>query len=490
MLDEAPSWKEVIAVAKRIRVAVQKPAPALHGEPHRAPILLPECCETRWNSELRLVKAIVKKHEMLPLEHQFTVPQMRIARAMIAMFGPVARFTDIVQANSATVLDAMAAFSIIVDVVQCDDLPSFEEAVANPYTGASDNATSLFSNEDMSDASAATTRSAAPVLRPPTFFEKVMRERSSTFLCDATTLLACMAPSLDIGNVFGTGENGIATDVCGMMATICAKPAILAFLADEDLRRRLPEECASMKQRGIYSAVNAPYTAQRYLGVMVTDGAKLRMPALAALVSALAKLLPSEASVERLFSQLKHIVGEHRSSISSTAVFAALQLRGLLNAMPDVCADAVYDDGAHPSTVDGAAQGAVAAEKPPAEPELTGRIAEMFVRAALAVHTKVAEVNASPKCSRTKCSKTLTAQMLQAGNTIQCVSCHKRWCYNSTATKRSKDCAGIDNAPATNGLLDVDVHSALGEWKCLSCIAPLWNPPTAAPARSSLTVSQ
>ena len=237
-------------------------------------------------------------------------------------------------------------------------------------------------------------------------------------------------------------------------------------------------------KRRLVRVVRGEITAAKLEGMLTNDKSKICVfyPKISKFLQRLAKMLPSEAMCERIFSILKRVISAQRSRLTVENAAAALEARFLsqqnwnVELPPQVSDLDVFgrifeevkddeeeeeeeeDENQHPDGVVVEEDAAVVVEN-----KMTAEVAMSIVSAAVGVYLDVSDTKGSKKCEH--CKVPFTSAILNSRfGTIQCKnqSCAKRWCYQNNrniVARCSVDGNGLCEAPTNDG-----------HWECLECL--------------------
>jgi hypothetical protein len=411
--EHTESWRKLMERVKEIRsdAARQKP-----------PLRLPEANETRWNSSFRLVKAVVSAQRLEKLDEYNVLDdeEIEVAHEMIAALEPVKHFTNIVQADSATLLEAICAFDLLLEVKV-------------PRQG-----------------------------RAKTFLEDIMDDRIRTFLCDAVFIICVVSPLFNISTmgVPMTRDYNVEIvnqkreDVKGLLSRIVGQPNI-KLLVPRDLRAKLLTEANNITTLlpEVWPADPdaAGVSAYEYSAFMQSDTVMSKMPALATLATVLMKVRPTEASCERVFSLVKKVANPQRSRLSPANVMACLQVNYLMRSDQTLKTGDLFDGAGFvvPDGDDDEGGGDVEAVRQAAQNlMLTERAVLRFINAAVDEYEEEAEKLGNKKC---ECGTALRGRA-----SLQCISCFQAW-HHPDCVKNFNKLRAVPDATD-------------GGWTCTACM--------------------
>jgi uncharacterized protein YlaI len=383
--DQRERWTAVSARCKDIRVDVvrQRVKPSLR---------LPEANDTRWNSTYRLVKAVVAAQDAQKLEaaNELCPADLRTANEMIKSLGPVKTFTDIVQADSATLLDALCAFDLLFELQKGNNAR---------------------------------------------FFAEIMEDRCHTFVCEATTVICAMSPSFSFADVVGAPR----ADLLGHLTNIVTSDHIRNLLSPQ-LRVSLEAEVKALPERHAElwpaTCIEKGVSTKSFRKALASTAMQAAMPALAELTRVLCSVLATEASCERVFSIVKKIVNSQRTKLLPENVMSCLQvnylLRDLQTLEPDAATREVLPNDADDDAID-------VDEK--RDVVLTNRVTKLFVEAAISEYQRIAAEEENDKC---ECGVAFARQQKPK---IQCRVCNRSWHILECAKKFNQ----LRDEPVNNG---------------------------------------
>lgn len=411
-------WIRLIQRAKAIRAALLPPRDGFS-------MCLPECCPTRWSSEMRLIIAILRHHGSFPPEHQFSQQEFRLARQFVDEFDPARIFTNFVQRDKASFGESLCGLSTLfggeaLGATLEDRALTFYSPIAIIFC--------FFS----------------PSFHFPTFITDLQGADRANEISDLISIvnrsIDAIAPFIDSLHEFrrAQGHDPLTITVAGLKSEVGGN--VNAFDAKYGLRRRLCE-------------INDGVTWSKWFGMLdnPTSIFNQHFPHSTALILVLKDVCPTEASCERVFSLLKKVMRRQRSRLTVDNAAAALEITFLMNSKWELAKtvegeddDEVADEGIGPA---GGGEDGDRNE----EPELTRNIAVAMLDGAIKKYRKEAEANGDVRCPKCK-------NRLQDQTTLQCTRCHSRTCWILDCAKK-----------LSPSMTELPAVEELGTWLCDNC---------------------
>lgn len=376
---------------------------------------------TRWMYDFRLLNYFAAEREKADVDRRFdkgwdpTGAELNRQKRVLELLRPAAEFTDYVQRDNATLLEALCALSL--------------------FTESSVMKHALFARINFIDPRQVVVKGPKPV----------------SFFCNAAFILCLLAPNFNIGGFIGNNHL-MMMDVHTVFAAVLSEPTFAKFMKENDIEgiKVLSEvgighEAMATNLRRLYQC------GQFYASKMCAETYKkcFDAPTLAGafsetwkLLSLLGNMLPTEAVCERAFSILKRIKHGQASTMKVENAAAMLEIRFLAAKAWNEPAE----DDFRPIFFSNNNN------KKKSKPTyfLSSEIAQVFVRRAVVEFQSNSEMNANKACLH--CGKPFQ----QNSQTIQCKNewCAKTWHIGCLA--------------AGNGLAD-EVTFEPGMFQCRDC---------------------
>jgi len=410
-------------------------------------VRLPECNDTRWNSQYRLVKAILDDRKKIVEEgktnripRQFHTADVAKQQKIVDILASASHFTNILQKNGATLLEAVCSMSLL-----------YSPSVAN--------------RKDISDATF--TRMSKTFDSIPLFFLILFSPLFSIAEFKAKYRAALISKKLN------ASDDAVHCGVCDLFNLLCVKFDALAIFAAEngfslgDIKKQVGYKVEEFENNmkkfedSVAALFDRTVTAVNYRKVLgseksfySTDFGNLKM-----LLIRFAQFLPSEAVCERVFSILKKIIAPQRSRMDVANAAAVLEIRFLVNnnkwdesdlpCFHQTAQDRVdmleYEENCVPSQDE--------------TPEVC--LNSEFVHDYILQHVTTYQLDAESKTAE-KCPHCHINFRRNNVETLQCRTCNTRWCYDAEDFHGESNCARIVNK-------FVNPPEANGNWICRTC---------------------
>ncbi len=388
------------------------------------PFRLPAANDTRWSSRQRLAKAILQRKDALrDIGIVLSDEEIDTLTRLTEELEPAAHFTDFVQRDNCTFLEAMCAISLLYKT---------------------DSLRAAMTNVD------------------DTFI--------SRFFCDAGFLFAFYSPVFDLKTFEQKNEGNVAENLLAALgATYDGMKSYLASLGIEDLdsgalmkeiagptatpELRVPtmvKQLTQYRTRAVKILTQNPneVTAAQFTAMLDTTIHSF-FPLAAKVLKSICRCLPTEAMCETLFSIAKQYITPQRYNLAVDNAAAAIEIRFLNNQKIEVPEDVVPmldgDEVLFFDREDGA--------------PMTTEVAVAYVECGVDSYVDMANKKGNAQCLH--CKKAWRVhEMGDPNKVLQCTNartCGRRWCYTVACIN------------PMNPLLHDELPPNDGQWKCANC---------------------